>query len=141
MYGNAFAARDVADNSFATDRVATARAVDQHIALAADGDGIVIPEDAAHHAGDAPGLRSQTLGFDIAGNGMGRPSMQLAGQQLVRGIFSAVDSRLEVVGLVQPISGGDLLQIFVFVFFQRDSVLARFFIYQLAPDINGALPL
>src|SRR6202021_3349962 len=40
--GNSFAARDVADDAFATDGVTTARAVDQHIALAFDGDGVLI---------------------------------------------------------------------------------------------------
>ena len=61
MHGDAFAARDVADNAFAANRIATARAVDQHVALPADRDGVVIAEDAAHHAGDAARLRGQTL--------------------------------------------------------------------------------
>jgi hypothetical protein len=43
--------------------------------------------------------------------------------------------------LAQAIIGGDLAQFFVFDFFQRDSVLASFFLDQLAPDFDRSLAL
>src|SRR5579863_6423536 len=68
VHRHALAARDVPDNSFAANRIAAAGAVDHHVSLAAHGDGVVIAEDAAHHAGNSAGLRSQAFGFDVAGN-------------------------------------------------------------------------
>src|SRR5712691_9048904 len=42
MHGHTFAARDVADDTFSTDGIATLGAIDEHVALAADGDSVVI---------------------------------------------------------------------------------------------------
>src|ERR1700724_1333087 len=58
MYGHAFAARDVADDTFTADGITTACPVNHHVTLAADGNSIVIPKHASHNAGDGAGLRS-----------------------------------------------------------------------------------
>ena len=49
MHSHAFAARDISDDAFAADRIAAARAVDEHVSLAADCDGVVISEHPAHN--------------------------------------------------------------------------------------------
>ena len=53
--GNAFAAGNVADDGFSANGVATARAIDEQIALSADDDsvGVSASEDAADGAGKA----------------------------------------------------------------------------------------
>ncbi len=44
VHSHALAARDVADDAFAADRITTSGAVDQHIALSTDGDSVVVAE-------------------------------------------------------------------------------------------------
>src|SRR6267154_198476 len=61
---DSFSTRDIADNALSANRIATARAVDQHIALAFDHDGVVIAKDAPDHAGDSAGLVGESLSFD-----------------------------------------------------------------------------
>src|SRR5579871_5730120 len=56
VHRDAFAARDIANDAFTADRIATAGAVNHHVSLTADGDGIVIAEDAAHDAGNGAGM-------------------------------------------------------------------------------------
>ena len=41
MHGHAFAARDVSDDRLAANRIATARAIDQQVAMAFDCDGVL----------------------------------------------------------------------------------------------------
>ena len=57
------------------------------------------------------------------------------------GIFPVSNARHEVVGLAQSITRSDLQQIFVLDFLQRDAILARFFLNQLASDFNRPLAL
>ena len=119
MDGNSFAARDVADDAFATDGVTTARAVDQHIALAFDGDGVLLAaEDTAHHAGDGSGFVAEFVGsFDFSFDGGGDTGRKQPGEHLARRIFSVTDAGHEVVGLAQSIAGSDFQQRVVFDFF------------------------
>src|SRR5215471_2302030 len=51
MHSYALATSDVADDTFAANRVTTARAVDQHVSLAANRYGIVVTKNAADYAG------------------------------------------------------------------------------------------
>src|SRR6202140_4728316 len=141
VHGHAFAARDVANDSLAADGIATSRSIDEHIALPAYRDGVVIAEDAAYNAGNASGLRRQAFGFDVACNRVRRASGQQTGQHLPRGIFSIPDARHEVVCFAQAVSGCDLLQIFVFDFLKCDTVFARFFFDQFASNFNRAFAL
>src|ERR1700688_3640688 len=57
VHGHAFAARYVANDSLAADGIATSRTIDEHIALPAYSNGVVIAEDATYDAGNASGLR------------------------------------------------------------------------------------
>src|SRR5579859_591102 len=139
--GHAFAARDVADDALAADGIAAAGAVDHHVSLAADGDAVVVAEDAAHHAGDGAGLRSQAFGFDVPRDGVRRACGQQLGQHLAGRIFSVTDARHQVVHLAQAIAARDFLQLFVLHVLEGDAVFARFFLDQLAPDFDGALAL
>ena len=61
MHRYSLAARDVADNALSANRIAAARAIDQHVALAFDHDGVVIAKDAPHDAGDCAGLVRMSL--------------------------------------------------------------------------------
>src|SRR5580693_8182643 len=56
VHSHALASGDVADNAFSANRITTLRAINQHVALPANGDGVVVAEDAAHDAGDCARL-------------------------------------------------------------------------------------
>src|SRR5579863_1891310 len=47
MHGDAFAARDVSHDALTANGITTAGAVDEHVSLATDRDGVVVSEDAA----------------------------------------------------------------------------------------------
>src|ERR1700722_4368154 len=141
MHRHSFAARDVADNAFSADGITTAGAVDQHIALALDHDRVVVTKDPAHHAGDGSGLRTQSLGLDIAGHRRRGAGRQQTRQHLPRGVFSVADAGHQVIDFSQAITGRNLLQLLVFDFFERDAIFARFFLDHLAADFDGTLPL
>src|SRR5258708_5486529 len=147
MHGHAFAPRDVADNTFATNGIATSGPVDEHVALAFDRDGVVIAEDAANDAGNptrfraVPSLADSALtsGATLGGGRGTRP--QPSRQNLAPGIFAVADSGHEVVGIAEPVARGNFLNVFVFDLFERDAVLARFLLDQLAANLNGPLTL
>ena len=56
MHRDALSPGDVANDAFAADGVTTAGAVDQHIALAFDHDGVVVAKNAADDTGDGTRL-------------------------------------------------------------------------------------
>src|SRR5580692_7840296 len=141
VHSHALASGDVADNAFSANRITTLRAVDQHVALPTNCDGVVVTEHSAHYAGNGARLRSQTLRLDVAGNRVRRTGGQQSRQHLPRGIFSVADARHQVVGFAQAVAGSNFLQIFVFDFLQRDAILARLLFDQLASDFDGALAL
>src|SRR5260370_13001260 len=93
MDGNAFPSRNVADNALAANGVTTSRAINQHVTLTLDGYGVVIAEDATHHAGDAarlslfPGIAGMIALAPALGDG-GRTGRKKARQYLPGGIFS-----------------------------------------------------
>src|SRR6266851_686270 len=91
--GDSLATRNVADDALSTNGIATAGAVDQHIALTLDHDGVVVAKDAAHNAGDGAGLVGEPFGLDITGHRRRCACGQQARQYLTRGIFSVADAR------------------------------------------------
>ena len=71
--GDALAARDVADDGFAADRVTTSGTIDEQVALALDDDGVVVAaEDAAHDAADSRRARLSAFASSRAGGGARR---------------------------------------------------------------------
>src|SRR5580704_7429458 len=136
--GDAFAAGHVADDGFAADRVTTACAIDQQVALSLDADGVVVlvaTENATHHTGQAGGFLGLVFRQGFAGRG------RQASQYLPRGEFSIADSGHEIVRASYAVVGGDLLQLFVLDIFHGHAVLPRFFLDQLSANLNGALAL
>ena len=136
--GDAFAASYVTYDILAPDGVAASRPVHEQIAMAFDADSVVATvsaENPADHAGNATRLFSLTVG-----GGGGRARRQTR-QHLPGRVFSVSDPGHQVVNLAQAIVGGDLAQLFVLDLLQRDPVLARFLLDQLAADFDGALAL
>ena len=138
VHGDAFAARDVADDGLAANGIATARAVDQQVAVAFDHDGV---------ASSPPKTRRTTLVKPPAWSALPRPTWAAAPagrklrQHLAGGILAVANAGHQVVGTAQSVVAGDSLQVGVLDVLQRDAVFARFFFDQLAADFNGALAL
>src|SRR5215467_452569 len=104
VHCDALAACDVTDDVFAADWITTAGAVDQHVSLAAHGDGVVVSEDAADNAGDTAGLRRQAFRFDVPRNRRSCTSGQQACQNLPRGVLAVADARHQVLTLAETVS-------------------------------------
>ncbi len=68
-------------------------------------------------------------------------SRRQASQYLPGGKLAIADGRHQVVGTPQAVVVGDLLLLLVVDILQRDAILARLFLDQLAADLNGALAL
>src|SRR5215469_4992038 len=141
MHRDALAACDVSDDVFPAYRVTTTGAVDEHVSLAADGDGVVVSEDAADHTGETTGLRSQAFRLDVTGDRWSCTRRQQARPHLPGGVLSVADAGHQVFSFAEPVSGSYALQIFVFDFLQGNSVFARFFFDQLTSDFDGTFPL
>src|SRR5579863_857263 len=124
MDSHAFAARDVTNDAFAADGVTTARAVDQHVALALDGDGVVVAaEDTAHYAGNRSAFAIQLLGgIDVSSNSGRDAGRQQTGQHLACRILSIADARHQIIHPSQAVTGSHFLQFVVFDFLERDAV-------------------
>src|SRR5271166_2227713 len=138
---DSLAAGDVSDDAFAADGVTTAGAIDEHIALAFDHDGIVIAKYAADDAGNSTGLVGKALSFDIAGHRRSGARRKKARQHLPRGIFSVADTGHEVVNFAKSVTGRHFEQLFVFDLFECDAIFARFLLDDLAADFDGTLAL
>src|ERR1700689_3211325 len=65
VHRHALATSDVAHDALSPNRIATARAVDQHVTLALDHDGVVIANHALPHARDSARLVRESLGFNV----------------------------------------------------------------------------
>src|SRR5258708_9785763 len=141
VHRDSFAASDVADDAFSADGITTAGAVDQHIALAFDHDGVVVAKDAANYVRNGAGLIGESLGLDVSGHGRRGAGGQEPCKNLPRGIFSVADAGHQVIDLAQSVASGNFQQVVVFDFFERDAIFARFFLDQLAADFDGPLAL
>src|SRR5690242_1436216 len=138
MHRDPFAASDVAHDGLASNRVTTAGAVNQQVAVSFYASGVVVlvaAESAPDHAGQPPGL----LFFLIRQGRTGR--RRHASQDLPRRIFAVADARHQVVGAPCAVVGGDLLPLLVLDVLERYAILAGFFLDQLAANLDGTLPL
>ena len=138
MDSNALAARDVADDFFAANRIATSRAVDQQLVLALDLERVRI---AARQRDPLDGVGNRRRPESRAPTGLADDTRAEAVQHLARGILAEADRGHQVVGRGDAVFGGDARVIGLIEFRERDLVLARFALEQLAADLDGALAL
>src|SRR5437870_4375364 len=135
MYSNTLAASDVAHDVLASNWVTTSRTIDEQVAMPLDRDCIgIAAKTTAHHAG-----KPAALVLDFAGRLCTR--WRQSPQYLACRVFTVANAGHQVVGPTQAVIGGNFLQRLVFYVFQRDAVLARFFLNQLAADFYGAFTL
>ena len=130
MHSDAFAAGHIADDRLSANGITTARAVDEQIALALDADGVGVI--AAKHAAHDAAKSRRTSRASASGRRLGSRGRQF-GQHLARGKLAVSDARHQIVDLAESIVGGDLLQLVVFDFFERNAIFARFFSISLRP--------
>src|SRR4029077_1707972 len=138
MDGNALATSDVADDGLAPNRVATAGAIHQQVAVALDANGVVVlvaTEDAPHHARESARLLLFLIGQRRADR------RRHASQYLTRRIFAVANARHEVIGTPRAVVGRNFLQLLVLNVLERYAILARFFLDELTANLNRALPL
>jgi len=100
VHRHAFAARDVADDLLAANRIAAARAVDQHIVDASHGDPVAPESDRAlHHRGHAGGAGLLQL--------LGRHEL---GEHLSGADFAVSDGRQQFAALLRAPFGRCLVE-------------------------------
>ncbi len=136
--GYALAARYVADDVFAADRIATARAINEQVIVAAHGDRRCrAAEDAAEQAAGLVFGQRNGIGRGLLVGGGWRKT----GEHLAGGELSVTDGGHQVVGAPEAELVADLLILDFLHVLERHAILARFFFDQLAADFDGALAL
>ena len=139
--GHAFAAGNVADDGFAANRVATAGAIDEQVAVPADDDGVgVSAEDAADHARKTPmpEMPLDPRPVCAPANGLGAGGSEFR-EHLAGGVLAVAEPAIRSSARPSPYSVATLQ--FLLDFLERDAVFARLFFQQLAADVDGALAL
>jgi len=136
--GDSLAAGDVADDLFAADGVATARAIDEEIVLPFDLKGVrtFAEEDAldsVRHIGEGAGVG---LGVGVFG-GHRAAGFELV-EHLARGVFAEADAGEEVLFVAKAVVVGDAVEVDGGEVGERDFVLAGFAVEELFADFDGA---
>jgi len=141
MHRDALAAGDIADDLFAADGVATARAVDQEIVLAFHLERLrALPKKTRLTASDIwPSVLLTTPSGAAGSIAMVEPGSSL----LSTGALSTCRSRRRPAArrACQAILRGNLVVVGLVILGERDLVLARLALQQLATHFDGALAL
>src|ERR1700761_2494016 len=143
VYGDALASRDVTNDLFAANGVATSRTVDEEIVLSFHLKRLraFAEEDALHgfahvreRVDDCTLLRRGFFGFD------GTSGFELV-QDLTGGVLSKADPGEEILLAVETVLVGDAIEVRRAELLQRDFVFACFAFEEFATDLDGTFAL
>src|SRR4051812_46894799 len=139
VHRDTLAARHVPNNFFPADRVTTLRAIDQRIVMSGDLErrAITATKHAPYDAGDAAGFR-----LVVARRGrFGIDRRRQLREDAPRRELAVSNPGQQFVRLAQAVLIGNFREVIVANFLQRNAILSRFLLDQLAADFNGALAL